>query len=112
MPEKRKRRTLTKIQQRGILLTLNISLHLWTRQGQNKEPLVRVEVTETDKSALMWTIDTNKNKRFYDDLQGMGKSKSQVTEQLYLYQELDIKGETYKKKEREINVTPYYNKLW
>ncbi|CAC5393829.1 unnamed protein product [Mytilus coruscus] len=68
-------------------------------------------VNETDKSDLMWTRDTNQNKYFYDDLQGMRISKSPF-KQLTLYQELDYREKLTPKKESEINVTPYYKKLW
>ncbi|XP_071176443.1 uncharacterized protein [Mytilus edulis] len=56
-----------------------------------------LKVNETDKSALMWTRDSNKNKRFYEDLQGMGKSKSQF-KQLNLYQKLDYREKLTRKK--------------
>ncbi|CAC5419023.1 unnamed protein product [Mytilus coruscus] len=70
-----------------------------------------LKVNETDKSDLMWTRDTNQNKYFYDDLQGMRISKSPF-KQLTLYQELDYREKLTRKKESEINVTPYYKKLW
>ncbi|CAC5398877.1 unnamed protein product [Mytilus coruscus] len=68
-------------------------------------------VNETDKADLMWTRDTNQNKYFDDDLQGMRISKSPF-KQLTLYQELDYREKLTRKKESEINVTPYYKKLW
>ncbi|CAC5366255.1 unnamed protein product [Mytilus coruscus] len=68
-------------------------------------------VNETDKSDLVWTRDTNQNKYFYDDLQGMRISKSPF-KQLTLYQELDYREKLTRKKESEINVTPFYKKLW
>ncbi|VDI47656.1 Hypothetical predicted protein, partial [Mytilus galloprovincialis] len=61
-----------------------------------------LKVNETDKSALMWTRDSNKNKRFYEDLQGMGKSKSQF-KQLNLYQELDYREKLTRKKNSACN---------
>ncbi|CAC5398596.1 unnamed protein product [Mytilus coruscus] len=54
-------------------------------------------VNETDKSDLMWTRDTNQNKYFYDDLQGMRISKSPF-KQLTLYQELDYREKLTRKK--------------
>ncbi|CAC5409012.1 unnamed protein product [Mytilus coruscus] len=68
-------------------------------------------VNETYKSDLMWTRDIKQNKYFYDDLQGMRISKSPF-KQLTLYQELDYKEKLTRKKESEINLTPYYIKLW
>ncbi|XP_071177507.1 uncharacterized protein [Mytilus edulis] len=56
-----------------------------------------LKVTETDKSALIWTRDTNKNKCFYNDLQRIGKSKYQL-KQLNLYQELDYREKLTRKK--------------
>lgn len=59
-----------------------------------------------DKSALMSTRDTKLTKYFYDDLQGIGKSKS-LFKQLKSFQELDYWEKITMKRSHEINVTPY-----